>query len=623
MSAAPRLPCRLHPVPWRLLLAVNTAPLLLFPNWAPAATAAALLLLLLTYRQPPPTPLDIPLLLYLALSTVSVLVSPLPVESLPHLLALFLGINLYTRLVSFLGARPSCLYPAVRLLALGGVLLAVGSLFILEWPARTVLDLSLLTTNLPHLSGRFALNYNTAAGLLLLLLPLVAAGWHLAVTPWQRLLAGAAGATILLTLLLTQSRNAWLAILVAAGGSVLWRQRRFWPLLLLALCLLLLPFVVAWSPESGALWSAIDRLDSASKAGPAADQSWVGRVEMWQAAIRMMGDYPSMGAGLFSFDAVSRANYVYQAVHPTFPISHAHNFFLQAGAGLGWAGWYTATLLWLSLLYILWQANHRAPDRFRLLGQVLGFSVLACLSFNTFDLLALEQPAGALLWLLLGLAAAYAGLAGVRFGRRQRIVQATPLVLLLLLLPALPRTLAHLNLNRIRLAGTAPENLAPAQMGDPRRQGLVYYLQGSRELALKRWTQDSEASSFLLNQGQQAYYKAQPQAALDWYDLALALEPAATIYYWRGAAHEALGHDRRALADYRRVVELSAGERHYGLNLEAAAWEQQGRLLVARNEWEGARDAFARAVALAPNVVDYRRQVSDVEQMLDELETAP
>jgi uncharacterized protein HemY len=78
-----------------------------------------------------------------------------------------------------------------------------------------------------------------------------------------------------------------------------------------------------------------------------------------------------------------------------------------------------------------------------------------------------------------------------------------------------------------------------------------------------------------------------------------------------------------ALADYRRVVALAREERVYGVSLAAVAWERQGRLLVDSEQWEQARDAFARAVALAPDAYDYRRQLADVERMLEQLETAP
>jgi tetratricopeptide (TPR) repeat protein len=499
----------------------------------------------------------------------------------------------------------------------------MGSLFALEWPSRHLFNLSFITTRLPHLSGAFSINHNQMAGVLVLLLPLAIAGWQSADVRWQRLVTGAACTVLLLTLLLTQSRNVWLALLIATAGILLWRHRRFWPLLLLICLLLLLPFVVAWLPLSDTMWAVLYQLDAGSKAGSMVDQSWLGRVEMWKTALQMMRDYPLLGAGLYSFDAVSRANYIYQAVRPTFPISHAHNLFLQTGAGLGWAGWLAAVLLWLSLLFGLWRASRDAPVRFRPLGQAMGFSLLACLSFNTFDVLALEQRAGLLLWMLLGLASTYIGLWGIQPSRQQRLLQFAPLALLLLLLPTLPRNLAHLRLDHVRLGGDDPQLLDAGQMGGVCRQGVVYYLQGHPDLAQSQWVRDINAPTFLLNQGQQAYLNGQPREALGWYEQALALEPAATTYYWRGAAHGALGQNQMALADYRRVVALAREERVYGVSLAAVAWERQGRLLVDSEQWEQARDAFARAVALAPDAYDYRRQLADVERMLEQLETAP
>lgn len=613
---------------WPLLAALAGSPLLLFPDRIPLATAIALLalliLLLLTCRPwLPATPLNVPLTLYLAFSALAFLVSPLPADSLRRLTTLFLGVVIFFLLFRWLQNRPSRLYPTAQALAFLATLIALGSLFALEWPARYLLDLTFLTSRLPHLTGPVTIHHNQMAGILLLLLPLAAVAYQQAPTPGRRLLSAASLAAILLAFTLTQSRNGWLALLVAGAGALLWRRRRSTLLMALLLLLFVLPFVFAYLPASSPVIPALDQVDASTKLGAPIERSWVSRLEMWTAAVKSMVDYPLLGAGLYTFDPVSRANYVYEAVHPSFPISHAHNLFLHTGAGLGWPGWLAAVLLWLSLIYGLWRSTGRAPAPLQPIGLTLGAAFLAYLSFNTWDILALEQRAGLLIWPLIALATAYGDAGPALPGRRWRLLQAAPLALFLLLLPTLPRNLAHLRLDHARLAGAPGHRLAPQHMGDPRRQGLVHYLQGDDATARRYWARDPQAVPFLINQGQQAYMEGQTTAAVSWYDQALALDPSAAIaHYWRGLAHETLGKIDFALADYSRAVTLTAGEQLRATPLKAVAWDRQGRLLAQKGDWRAAAEAFARASALAPQVDDYRQRLHDVRQLLPESNTS-
>ena len=591
------------------------------------ATAVVLLVLLALLlrtcvRRLPSTVLNVPLLLYLVFATLACVVSPLRADALQRLIILFLGIVVFYLLVGWLQNRPDRIAMVARSLALLGAAVALGSLFVVEWPSRHLFDVTFLTSRLPHLSGPLAAHANGMAGLLLLLLPLAVLAWKEQASRRRRLLWAVPLAVICLTFLLTQSRNGWLALLVAGGAALLWQRRRFAPVAVLLLFLVFLPFLVAQLPPSSSLALALDKIDATTKAGSAANQSWLGRLEMWAAATKMMADYPLLGAGLYTFEPVSRANYVYEVVRPEFPINQAHNLFLHTGAGLGWPGWLAAVVLWLSLVYGLWRASGRAPAPMRPLGRALGASILGYLSFNTWDVLALEQRAGLLIWLVVGLAVAYtASYAGSVPGRRLRLLQTAPLLLFLLLLPALPRNLAHLRLDRVRLGGGAAGVLQPGEMSDPRRQALVYYLQGRPSAARLRWAHDPQAVPFLINQGQQAYIEREETAAVGWYEQALALDStAAAAYYWRGLAYEALAQHNMALADYRRTVALAEDEKVYAVPLTAAAWDRQGRLLAQRGAWQAAAEAFVRASTLAPRVDDFRQRLEGVLQALAEEE---
>ena len=108
--------------------------------------------------------------------------------------------------------------------------------------------------------------------------------------------------------------------------------------------------VVVSRPGAGyaQLLAIVSRLDAGSKTdlaagsagGAAAVQSdaigsWTTRLELWRAAGQMLADYPALGAGLYTFYPVTKANYVFQVVGFDSDLRHAHNLWLQAGASFG------------------------------------------------------------------------------------------------------------------------------------------------------------------------------------------------------------------------------------------------------------------------------------------------
>jgi O-antigen ligase len=618
-------------------------PLLLFPNAAPALAAlaaASLLLAAALYwrggRALPEVPLNGWLALYLFLSAVAFLLAP-PGNTVRRLTPLMAGVMLYGAALVWIGSGAS---PARRRrllavgLALSGGGAALAGLLALEWPARYIVNLSFLTSRLPSLGGRF-IHPNEMAGVLLIALPFALgqidarrkAGARLEWLFWlfvSLLIAG--------VLLLTQSRNAWLALLVALVAAVLWRRAAAWALLLLFVSLLALPLVSAWLSATfeQPLQSQLDALDAGSKLGPATERSWLERLEIWRAAVSVMGDYPVTGAGLYRFVEAARANEVFHFVRPTMDISHAHNLFLQAGASLGWAGWLAIAGLWLSVLYALLRpVSDEVELEERWLERAILASVLAYLVFNTFDVIALEQRAGVVVWLLLALVGSLPAPA-MPTPLYRRLPAGVLLVWLLLVLsPALPANLARLELDRMRAGagqkGDRSASVMEDHLGeDARRLGLWRYLQGDRGLALVNWSNDHEAVLFLEGQGQQAaLVQGDPDAAVDWYSLALALDGrSATTYYWRGLAYEALAAEAQAFADYQQAVTYGAGRDLWGVDLRAVAWERQGSLLARWKDWAGAVEAFSAAAALEPEIAGYQIQLADVQRALEEWQAA-
>ena len=415
-------------------------------------------------------------------------------------------------------------------------------------------------------------------------------------------------------LFLTQSRNAFLALSGALVAAWLWERLSVRSVILLFVLLLLLPFLLLMTngPE---LQTAVGAFDFETKAGPVSEPSWLRRLEMWKVASEVMADYPLPGAGLYTFAAIGRANYVYEMTPPYVSLSHAHNLFLQTASSLGWPGLAALACLWGAILFCL----RRERREKEWLWRAPVVAVVAYLLFNAFDVLALEQRAGLFVWLLLALAAAeIAGEPMRDVPEELSHLWLVPLVVALALAPALPQTLARLQLDRARLAvGPAPH--ADQLRGDPRRLGLRHYLAANEPAALEAWRADKDAVAFLTSQAAQAVYAGDSRLALRWCQMALQLdESAPAAYFWRGEAYRELGEGIRALDDYRVAVATVAdeGETVYGVSLEALAWERQGQLLTQLEEWRAAVEAFSEAARLAPNIAYYQRQLEDAQQML-------
>jgi O-antigen ligase len=612
---------------------------MLFPAQEPALALASILALIGTRliawrrlgRLLPATPLDPWIALYLFFTGLAFLLSPLPTLGLSKLTVSVAGVAGYYLVAERLEERPAAIRALVVALAVAAGMLALTGLFTLEWPSRQVIEMEWLTSRLPHLSGPLEVNGNEMAGTLLLLAPFPLAWLARPGRPRLRPLPIAVLLLVALVFLLTQSRGAVLGLMGAALAWLVWgRLRLRWLALLAALLVLLFAFLARPGvQESG--WPArlLQELDAGSKTGDAI--SWLGRLEIWRAAGQMLLDYPVVGAGLYTFDPVSRANYVYEVVSPGLPLTHAHNLWLEMGATAGWPGMLAFAGLWATAVAWLWRAGGR-PATARL-PAVFGASLSGYLTFSLFDVLSFGQRPGFLIWLVLAGAVALgrpgpqAARSPGRVTRPAALGRAAPLLPLLLLAvlalsPAMQANLAHLRLDRSRLTGSPPAaELDPSEYtGDPRRQGLVAYHQGDSAAAVEYWRADPGAAEFLMGQGSYAASLGQagqtpaPAAsaeALEWYDLALSLRPgAARIHYYRGLAHELAGRNDMALSDY-RIAERNALEDGLPPELRARIAFDMGRLLAAAGEWPLAAAAYRQAILLVPDVSWYHQALGD------------
>ncbi|MEI2608257.1 MAG: O-antigen ligase family protein [Candidatus Promineifilaceae bacterium] len=636
-----------------LLLWMGLYPCLILPFEVPwlkvAALVSLLTVFLVTTFRPPASPsastfprLITPFLLtYLLLALISFWLSPLPEMSLPRLLNLVGGVWGFYALCAWL-TTPQRLTLFLGGMSLFGLVLALVGFVTVHWPERYVFDLRPLTNYLPHLSGDFSLNHNAMSGMLLVLGPMA---WGMARQMNERRyrwLFGLAGGMMAFLLVLTQSRNAWMTLVVIAAAYWLWGRVRFaWVGLAFAL-LLFLPFSLNLWPDTilNLAQNRLDILDAATKTGLPTTQSWLSRLEIWSVALQTIHDYPVWGTGLSTFVPISRANYVFSITPPTFDFSHAHNLFLQTGVNLGLAGVLVVAGLWLAVLAGLWRpkpATALAPPNWM---AIIGATCAGYLWFNLFDMLALEQRQGIVIWALLAVATRLShapelvsipsppvkddkmvsdpspwpfSLAGLR------TIQVAPVLLLglLCLTPALGRNWYFLQLDEAHFTARPLAELPVPVAEDKRRCGLFYFLRGNHGEALEYWQESPEAVLYLQGLGMQAFYADEVKQAIVWYDLALNLDVTnGFTYFWRALAQEGLGESAAAYADYAMALSRLTGD-DWGIKfLQAESWEGVGRIVAQQGRFEDAAAAFAEAQALFPHNPDYAQQLEEIHQAL-------
>ncbi|MFZ0543919.1 MAG: O-antigen ligase family protein, partial [Candidatus Promineifilaceae bacterium] len=630
-------------------------PWLLFPTVAPALTAVSLVVLLLLLffgpqpdSQPPlprfslpQTPINSYVLLLLALIGVAYLVSPVPQVSLPKLTTTIAGVITFFLLLPRLDS-PESVKRLIGVLAFFAGLVAVAGFFTLEWPDRQVINLEPITNLLPHLSGSFTVNYNEMAGTLLMFFPFVLAALWKGSGRFKKTIFAAHLIIVLIMLMFTQSRSALLGMAVICLTWFFWGRiplRKFLPvILLLTVGALLIILVFDLTPSTMSSW--LTSVDVWSKQGDAPPTSWLTRLEIWRVAGRMLADYPVIGSGLYAFDPVSRANYLYETIQPSFNLTHTHNLLLQTGTSLGISGPLALIGIWAAALALFWRAGRSAEGEIRRLSAVFASAAAGYLFFNLFDTITFGQKPGLIAWIIL---AGGIGLSRMADAQRDAVVERPNrlslgrvaafvpyLVLVVLLLtPVLPHNLVNLRLDQARLKrpvqlGQAnPITVTAADFpNDPRRAGLVYFLSGNETKAVDQWQHDPDSAFFLQLQGTIALTAGNVGDSITWYNLALLLAPdSATTYLWRGIAYQTEGTVALAEADYRKAIEYSAvGDLND--STRAYIYFRLGEVLAKSENWAESADAFGQATILQPDSSYYYRKLGDTLSKLGDPEAA-
>jgi len=295
--------------PWLMLI----VPLLWLCRWLARGR--------LTVR----TPLDLPLLILLAMVLVSLWATFDPALSFPKLCGVFLGITLFYALVNSVRTERG-VWLTTSLLLVSGAAVAGVSLVGTQWSGGKVpmlypflapfyQRLPPLLRGVPRAEEGFSANQ--VGGTLCLFIPLAAALLLYQVRHPRRALRwtlstlGLAGVLVLTigVLLLTQSRQAYLSVVLAL--LVLGAFQGRWSRVAAIAALIAGAGLVAWyGPEKTA--QAIFGVRSLDMLAGYA--SWAGRVEIWNRSLRVLWDHPLTGIGFDTLFCVIHARY------PTFLI---------------------------------------------------------------------------------------------------------------------------------------------------------------------------------------------------------------------------------------------------------------------------------------------------------------
>ena len=198
----------------------------------------------------------------------------------------------------------------------------------------------------------------------------------------------------LYALIITWTRGAWLALILAAIGFAVIRSRRCPKLLLLPV--ILIPLAIPFIPSD-----IIERFLSIFKA---ADSSAISRLSIWRSSVLMFFDNIFIGIGVGS-DAFSEEFLKYAEDGVTAP--HSHNLFLEIGCEMG----IFALLAFTFILLI--RIRHRATYARYVRGSsvdelctISGTAFLALLIFGMTDYIWYSSAMLVLFWAVFGIGSA-------------------------------------------------------------------------------------------------------------------------------------------------------------------------------------------------------------------------
>jgi len=340
------------------------------------------------------TPLDLPILLFVATVAFSVLVSPFPgmAAGSTALLGVLICLG-YGAVVRSAARKPDFPMRMVEAMAAGTVAGAVWGI------------VNHRVTGMPADTGG---GYNALGTMLVLGLPLLLA---LAVRRrgWGFLIFGAGAAVTAIGLVLTFARGAWLGGLAGLAVFLACVPR---PIRLLLLALLLLTLAIGRFGLTGAVPALGARAESIPDLTLNRD-----RIAIWRAALQIFRDHPVVGTGLGTFTMVYPRYRLPEDREPVPSRPFAHNIFLNIAAEGGVLG--VLSFASVIALALWWGARwiRQSPADEGVIAAGVVAALVGVLVHQQVDGTVMRFHIGLGMWMLLGLISA--GAARLRRGRRE------------------------------------------------------------------------------------------------------------------------------------------------------------------------------------------------------------
>jgi len=343
------------------------------------------------------TPVDLPIIYILLMIPITVWATALPEKTIWQVLRLSTGIGMFYTIVNWVNSRQRLEWLLFVLIS-GGLMLVAIAPFSVSWNTS---KLSFIPSDLYE---RFVLivqdtaHPNVMAGYLVIIFPisisLLLFSWR-EMNWWIKLSSISASLLIPITLILTQSRAAWIAFTLVILLVIFFRYRLGWIIIILSgiagiggVYMLGLNNIIDMVSSSGAI-SGID-----------------GRVEIWSRAIYMIQDFAFTGVGMGTFGDVADLLYPFFLYAPG-TIPHAHNLFLQVAVDLGVMGLVAWLAVVMGILITAWQLYKTCIAGNKAISRAIGVgmigSVIALLEQGILDAVTwgMVRPAP-IVWVIWG-----------------------------------------------------------------------------------------------------------------------------------------------------------------------------------------------------------------------------
>jgi O-antigen ligase len=377
-------------------------------SWQPLLVSITPILLRIAARRSPlkRTPFDIPIVIFLLTAGIGVWVAYQPANAWIKFWLLLTSILFYYHL-----SRQSAdnLWLAAGILCLMGF--GIGIFFFLSnnWEGQPQKFQLLSQIGMAWMRIRPNLNLeamhpNYIAGIAVLSFPFSIA---LTLKYCRRksvagsLLFGVMTGLILVTILLSESRGAWLAVGATAGLWLLWKMIGWLshrlPVSRRLLYILSLGLLVCLAV--GYIWTALHGTLNQIAIGEAGVSISDQRFHLFWSAVELIKDVPFTGGSLDGFSGLYSS---YIVINPNYIIRFSHNIFLDASLEQGILG--GLMLCWIYLGSILWLALRPVPVVHSLLRKAVLSSLLIIIFHGLVDNIVYDTMSAPLLFFVPGMA---------------------------------------------------------------------------------------------------------------------------------------------------------------------------------------------------------------------------